>query len=488
MGPSGSEKELVARAIHSYSRRSKSPFTPVNCGALPEHILENELFGHERGAFTGADSTAQGLFEATKGGTTFLDEITETSLAFQVKLLRVLQEGEVRRLGSNKNINVNVRVIAATNKPLGPLMQAGAFREDLYYRLGVVTIPIPSLADRLEDIPLLAQQFLRKANQRNLRNTFLTSDALRMLGTISDTIRLYWDLVSLQQDLQVKEQSLEAAERLYRDTKNEVEQGTQAPVDLTSAMAQVASNRQAYINEQGMVLQQELLLKEVLTRKGISEPPLAAASIEAITPIGPPDSDTIEPLGTLIDEAKRERPDLALAEKQEEDIRLSLKGSRNALLPELNLAASMQNNGGVGRSITAVPIPGEASVVPPPDLLGGYSSMLGQIFKRDFPDYSVGAQLNMPIRNRIAKADVVRDELQYRQSEVRVYIARFVSRLVMPLSRSSKPERVIRPPSKHACCKNRRSIWSAPNLKQVSPLHMSIFNIKAASRKRSLPQ
>jgi DNA-binding NtrC family response regulator len=181
MGPSGSGKELVARAIHSYSRRSKSPFTPVNCGALPEHILENELFGHERGAFTGADSTTQGLFEATKGGTIFLDEITETSLAFQVKLLRVLQEGEVRRLGSNKNINVNVRVIAATNKPLGPLMQAGAFREDLYYRLGVVTIPIPSLADRLEDIPLLAQQFLRKANERNLRNTFLTSDALRML-------------------------------------------------------------------------------------------------------------------------------------------------------------------------------------------------------------------------------------------------------------------------------------------------------------------
>jgi outer membrane protein len=244
--------------------------------------------------------------------------------------------------------------------------------------------------------------------------------AQQLISTISDTIRLYWDLVSLQQDLQVKEQSLEAAERLYRDTKNEVEQGTQAPVDLTSAMAQVASNRQAFINEQGMVLQQELLLKEVLTRKGISEPALAAASIEAITPIGPPDSDTLEPLGTLIDEAKRERPDLALAEKQEEDIRLSLKGSRNALLPELNLVASMQNNGGVGRSVTAVPIPGEPAVVPPPDLLGGYSSMLGQIFKRDLPDYSVGAQLNIPIRNRVARADVVRDELQYRQSEVRV--------------------------------------------------------------------
>ena len=244
--------------------------------------------------------------------------------------------------------------------------------------------------------------------------------AQQLISTISDTIRVYWDLVSLQGDLQVKRESLEAAERLYRDTQHEVEQGTQAPVDLTSAMAQVASNRQAYINEQGMVLQQELLLKEVLTRKGISDPTLAAASIEAITPIRSPDSDTFEPLGSLIEKAMRERPDLALAKKQEENTKLSLKGSRNALLPEFNVVASMQNNGGTGKEVTPVPIPGEAAVVPPPILVGGYGSMLSQVFNRDFPDYSVGAQLNIPIRNRIAKADVVRDELQYRQSEVRV--------------------------------------------------------------------
>lgn len=180
-GPSGSGKELAARAIHTYSPRSKGPFTPINCGALPEHILENELFGHERGAFTGADSSTCGLFEASKGGTVFLDEITETSLGLQVKLLRVLQEGEVRRLGSNKTTNVDVRVIAATNKPVAQLIKAGLFREDLFYRLGVVTIPIPSLAERPEDIPLLAQQFLRNANSRNKRNTFLTSGALQCL-------------------------------------------------------------------------------------------------------------------------------------------------------------------------------------------------------------------------------------------------------------------------------------------------------------------
>ncbi len=240
----------------------------------------------------------------------------------------------------------------------------------------------------------------------------------QLISTISDTTRLYWDLVSLQQDLQVKRESLEAAERLYKDTKNEVDLGTQAPVDLTSALAQVASNRQAYINSEGMVLQQELLLKEVLTRKGISEPALAAASIIAVTPIESPNSNTIEPLGTLLDEAMKQRPDLVLAEEQEDSTRAVLKGSHNALLPQLNLAASMQNNGGAG--LASANVASGAATPPPSNLTGGYGSMLGQVFKRDYPDYSVGAQLNIPIRNRIAKADAARDELQYRQSEVRV--------------------------------------------------------------------
>ncbi len=180
-GPSGSGKELVARAIHTYGLRSRGPFIAVNCGALPEQILENELFGHERGAFTGADTATSGLFEASKGGTIFLDEITETSLAFQVKLLRVLQEGEIRRLGSSKTIEVDTRVIAATNKPIGTLIAAGQFREDLYYRLGVVTIPLPSLAERRDDIPLLAQSFLQRSNERNGRSTYFTPAAVQAL-------------------------------------------------------------------------------------------------------------------------------------------------------------------------------------------------------------------------------------------------------------------------------------------------------------------
>jgi outer membrane protein len=263
------------------------------------------------------------------------------------------------------------------------------------------------------------QRFIHIArNEDHIANSVFTQ---QLISTISDTIRLYWDLVSLQQDLDVKRESLEAAERLYKDTKNEVELGTQAPVDLTSAMAQVASNKQAYINEQGMVLQQELLLKEILTRKGISDPALAGASINAITPIESPDSDPLEPLGTLIDEAVKQRPDLVLAELQEDNTKLSLKGARNELLPQLNLVASMQDNGGAGSvSPDLVPESGETSSPPPQNLLGGYSTTLGQIFRRDYPDYAVGVQLNIPLRNRIARADAARDELQYRQSEVRL--------------------------------------------------------------------
>jgi outer membrane protein TolC len=242
----------------------------------------------------------------------------------------------------------------------------------------------------------------------------------QLIATISDTTRLYWDLVSLQQDLQVKQESLKAAERLYSDTKNEVELGTQAPVDLTSALAQVASNRQALINSQGMVLQQELLLKEVLTRKGISDPDVAAASIEAITPIAPPGNEETEPLSALIVEAMRNRPDLMLAEKQEDNSRSALKGSRNAMLPQFDLVASMQNNGGTGSVNPNLVSSADTSGAAPANLVGGYGQMLGQIFKRDFPDYSVGAQLNFPLHNKIARADVARDELEYRQSQVRV--------------------------------------------------------------------
>lgn len=162
-GESGTGKEIIARGIHASSRRNGKPFLPVNCGALPETLLESELFGHEKGAFTGAEKARAGLFEEASGGTIFLDEIGETSLSIQVKLLRVLQEGMVKRLGSNRETRVDARIISATNQDLKGLIEARKFREDLYYRLNVVNLAVPPLRERMEDLPVLADYLLRKA-------------------------------------------------------------------------------------------------------------------------------------------------------------------------------------------------------------------------------------------------------------------------------------------------------------------------------------
>ncbi|HEV2175580.1 MAG TPA: sigma-54 dependent transcriptional regulator [Terriglobia bacterium] len=180
-GASGTGKELVARAIHAHSRRAQKPFTPINCGSLSETLLESELFGHEKGAFTGAVSSRRGLFEATTGGTLFLDEVSETSLSFQVNLLRVLQEHQVRHLGSNTQVAVDVRVLAATNQDLNERIASGNFREDLYYRLSPVTIRLPSVEERREDIPLLVRRFLEGVNQRNDRHVTMREEAVSRL-------------------------------------------------------------------------------------------------------------------------------------------------------------------------------------------------------------------------------------------------------------------------------------------------------------------
>jgi DNA-binding NtrC family response regulator len=160
-GESGTGKELAARAIHEFSRRKPRPFLTVNCSGLTETLLESELFGHSRGSFTGADRDRQGLFEAADGGTLFLDELATTSPAFQANLLRVLQGGEVRRVGTTQQRKVDVRVVGASNAPLQELAAAGAFRSDLYYRLSVLSIEMPPLRERPGDVPLLARHFLR---------------------------------------------------------------------------------------------------------------------------------------------------------------------------------------------------------------------------------------------------------------------------------------------------------------------------------------
>jgi DNA-binding NtrC family response regulator len=180
-GESGTGKELVARALHKYSMQEAGNFIPVNCGALTETLLESELFGHARGAFTGAAGDRRGLWEEAEGGTLFLDEIGETSPAMQVKLLRALQEKEIRRVGASRPLKVNARIVAATNRDLEAEVRAGRFREDLFYRLNVVNLQIPPLRERPSDIPLLAEKFLRRAAADVGRRLKFSDEALKLI-------------------------------------------------------------------------------------------------------------------------------------------------------------------------------------------------------------------------------------------------------------------------------------------------------------------
>ena len=182
VGDSGTGKELVASAVHRLSRRKNHPFVVINCGAIPENLLESELFGHEKGAYTGAHVQRKGRVEAAHSGTLFLDEIGELSLALQVKLLRFLQEQVIERIGGREQIKVDARVIAATNRDLKQAMKDGTFREDLYFRLGVITIPLPLLREREGDVVLLANAFLRRHGAENKKKlTGFTNEAVKAL-------------------------------------------------------------------------------------------------------------------------------------------------------------------------------------------------------------------------------------------------------------------------------------------------------------------
>jgi transcriptional regulator with PAS, ATPase and Fis domain len=184
-GETGTGKELIARMIHRNSRRAQQPFVPVDCGSIAPSLLESELFGTLKGAYTGADRDRMGVFEAAAGGTVFLDEIGDIDLGFQLKLLRFLQEREIRPLGSSRSKKVDVRVIAATNRDMQKLVDEGKFREDLWYRLNVVRLSVPPLCERPGDIPPLVQYFLRRYNERYKLSTRLAESAVKAMESYS---------------------------------------------------------------------------------------------------------------------------------------------------------------------------------------------------------------------------------------------------------------------------------------------------------------
>ena len=225
VGESGTGKELVARAIHAKSPRANKAFVAINCGALPESILESELFGHERGSFTGASATKLGLFEEARGGTLFLDEIGEISPKMQVQLLRVLQEGEVRRVGAAETIKVDARVVAATNRDLKTEVQSGRFREDLLFRLQVVTVHVPPLRERRGDIPLLIRHFIARHAER------LGRPAPRVAPEVTEMLGAY----AFPGNVRELSHIIERAMLLAREG---VITGSDLPPDVTTAWTQ----------------------------------------------------------------------------------------------------------------------------------------------------------------------------------------------------------------------------------------------------------
>ncbi len=240
-GESGTGKELVARALHFNSNRQHQPFVAINCSALPENLLESELFGHKKGAFTGAVQDKMGLFEEAQNGTIFLDEINSMEQQLQTKLLRVLQERQIRRVGDNKSISVNVRVVAATNESLEEKIRGGEFREDLYYRLAVIPIEMPPLRERLEDIPLLANHFLKKYSEQIGVEEVpkLTTETLAALssyhwpGNVRELENAFERACALFEDSTIKPEDLPPAVFNNVSADNYADSGMELPVGVT---------------------------------------------------------------------------------------------------------------------------------------------------------------------------------------------------------------------------------------------------------------
>lgn len=265
-GESGTGKEVVAKAIHFNGPLKDKPFVTVNCGAIPENLMESEMFGHKKGSFTGAVVDKAGLFEVADTGTLFLDEVGELPLSIQVKLLRAIQERIIRRVGSNEDMKVDVRIIAATNRDLEEMVKAGTFRQDLYYRLNVINIKTPSLRERKEDIPLLAKHFLKKYNDRLNKN----------IGSISDEVMQLLMKYDYPGNVRELENLIERTVAL--EAGNTILPESLPPMVNTPSGRKMASSQEIEIGEDGVDLdkvigqiEKEILIKAIHAAGGIKK-------------------------------------------------------------------------------------------------------------------------------------------------------------------------------------------------------------------------
>ncbi len=279
LGESGTGKEVVARNIHYYSSRSQGPFVPVNCGAIPDSLLESELFGHEKGAFTGAISTRRGRFELARGGTLFLDEIGDMPFNMQVKLLRVLQERAFERVGSDRSIEADVRIITATHRDLDELIRTGKFREDLYYRLNVFPIEMPTLRERIEDLPLLVNELLQRMAYDQGARLSLNAVVLRCLahypwpGNVRELANLMERLAIMKPDGWVELDDLPAKFRAHYPTElAESEFVTTIPNEASDHLARPAAGEAVALPPDGLDLRQYIIdLESSLIQTALEE-------------------------------------------------------------------------------------------------------------------------------------------------------------------------------------------------------------------------
>ena len=279
LGETGAGKELIARYIHQHSSRTNSSFVRVNCGAIPSELIDSELFGHERGSFTGASSQKKGWFERANGGTLFLDEIGELSLAAQVRLLRVLQEGTLTRVGGEQEIHVNVRIVAATHRNLEDSVKKGTFREDLWFRINVFPIRLPPLRRRIEDIADLAQYFAQKASDRlGLPLSLPTETQIQYLKT--------YDWPGNVRELQV---IIERAAILGQGDYLAIEASLVLPNPSSASLEELVAHKRETINSEGVFLTLNEAMKLHITKalvhcRGRVEGPFGAAQLLAINP------------------------------------------------------------------------------------------------------------------------------------------------------------------------------------------------------------